>query len=121
MNEDNIIVTVPDYLYNLDGLDYDDQVDLSSDSSEEPEQYQAEYEDYFIDIVSGVNGISSSVDYIYSQDAATLSELELINNNLVILNDNLSSCFNLMLVAFICLVIKMLFGIFNKYLGLGQA
>ena len=121
MNEDNLIAVVPDYLYDVNGLDSDDQVDLSSDSSEESAEYSGEYETVLSDIASGVVVLQSSTSNVYDETHALLMEEQLLNDNINILNDNLISCFHLMLVFLIILVIKMLFSIFNKYLCLGQA
>ena len=119
--ENDYIITVPDYLFNVDGLDYDDQADLSSKGQEESEELSGEQQIDNSDVVSGLNSISSSLNDLYDQEHAILMETYLLNDNLVVLNDNINSCFNLMLVFFVILVIKMLFSIFNKYLGLGQA
>ena len=119
--ENDYIITVPDNLFDANGLDNDDQIDLSSKGSEEPEELSGERETDYSDVVSGINSITSSINDLYDQEYVILMETRLINDNLVILNDNLNACFNLLIVFFVIIVIKMLFSIFNKYLGLGQA
>jgi len=108
-------------LFNANGLDSNDQEFLSSESSEESGEYYGEYEDYFSDVISGINLLHADIESIYFQVSALATEQQILNDNVSVLNENLISCFNLMIVFFVLLVIKMLFGIFNKYLGLGQA
>lgn len=108
-------------LFDVNGLDSNDQDLLSSEPSEESGSYSGEYEDNFSDVVSGINLLHSDYESMAFQVSSVIVEQQILNDNISVLNENLISCFNLMIVFFVILVIKMLFGIFNKYLGLGQA
>lgn len=120
-SETSFSVIVPDYLYESDGFLFDSEELSSTDSEEESERPEVNSASSSYDYTELITGIQSGVYDLVSNDYATISELNLLNDRVGRLEDSTNTCLCFLIVFTVFAVIKLCFALFNKYLGLGQA